>query len=79
MCNIDLIQLMQFIFVILFVVSITCCITLSVRNSSFVRIKHSSAFNFGILISYSNKLTVVHYEPFHKYDIWRYYRLSPSR
>ncbi|HEX3048038.1 MAG TPA: hypothetical protein VHY08_25015 [Bacillota bacterium] len=77
MLNIDWIQFCQVITVLL-LVSLTCYITISISKHTSPIYGRSPEPVSKILPLLSAQLTVEDYEPFHKYEIWRFYRFSQS-
>lgn len=76
MCLNDLIQLVQLVLVIFFILSITCFIASSIRKYAYCIAKTSFKANLRTQMKYSWGLSSCNYEAFHKFEIWRYYRYS---
>lgn len=74
MLSLDIINIIQIFFVVMLILSITCCIPLLIRNLPLK--EESCKATVDLFIKYSRCLVSKDYIVFIKYQIWRYYRLS---
>lgn len=74
--QVELLHALQLILMIVVLLSITCHIVHSLKSFSHLAMEaaHCSEIKSGI--AYSNELTVVECECYHKYHIWRFYLFS---
>lgn len=74
--QIELLHALQFILMIVLIMSVTCHIVHTFKVPCFLSSDTAEYIEIKTGLSYSKELTVVECESFHRYQIWRFYLFS---
>jgi len=73
----NLSQIMYLIWLIFSVISVACIFKFLIGQSNSIYNKRNILEPvFKVRLAYSERLNINDYRPFHKYEIWRFYRFS---
>lgn len=79
MYGIDIVHIMQFLFIAIMFLSISYCIFIFIDfKGVFGIVNCSLSLKIKTYLNYICQLTIYDYTTYHKYDIWRCYRFSRS-
>jgi hypothetical protein len=76
MMSSELIQLLQFLIIMVSIILISYCVVQSIKESFHFTFNETKSVTLSEVFEHIKSLTVSNYECFHKYQIWRIYRFS---